>query len=316
MKKVFISLILLLTAQIYSIEFITQKEVFQGEPITFIITPIKNHVDCTFTIYNDKGKKILDIYGFDYYLMEKNSLILLGLGGIPSNLPIGKYTVIAKGSSQLHDFEIEDEFIVKAIDYPKTVLKANKKMNTIINGPKDPKRDIQSKSLWEAFSSFTKYNLYEDGKLTKPVNGGRHSSAYGFLRETIYPNGKNSTSVHKGEDLAIKTGTPVVSDGIGLVLLAEERIITGNTVVIEHLPGVKSVYYHMDSLNVEKGQMVLRGDKIGEVGTTGFSTGPHLHWEIRFSTVPVNVMLFIEKELIDKKLILNMINTTNNKRGG
>jgi murein DD-endopeptidase MepM/ murein hydrolase activator NlpD len=63
--------------------------------------------------------------------------------------------------------------------------------------------------------------------------------------------------------------------------MAKERILTGFSIVIEHLPGVYSLYYHLDKLDVKVGQMVSAGDKIGDSGFTGLATGPHLHWEIR-----------------------------------
>jgi murein DD-endopeptidase MepM/ murein hydrolase activator NlpD len=69
--------------------------------------------------------------------------------------------------------------------------------------------------------------------------------------------------------------------------MARDRIVTGNTVVIEHLPGVFSLYYHLDSIGVDEGDVVEQGERIGTVGMTGLATGPHLHWEIRVGGVPV-----------------------------
>ena len=92
--------------------------------------------------------------------------------------------------------------------------------------------------------------------------------------------------------------------------LAEFRILTGNSVVLEHFPGIYSLYYHMDSLNVEEGQPLVQGDQIGELGSTGLVTGPHLHWELRVNTIPVDPMKYLERGLIDKDEIMNMIDST------
>ena len=81
--------------------------------------------------------------------------------------------------------------------------------------------------------------------------------------------------------------------------MASERIITGFTVVIEHLPGLYSLYYHLDSLSVREGQRVSQGDRIGTVGSTGLATGPHLHWEVRSAGVAVDPDLLVKRPLID-----------------
>jgi murein DD-endopeptidase MepM/ murein hydrolase activator NlpD len=74
--------------------------------------------------------------------------------------------------------------------------------------------------------------------------------------------------------------------------MAEARIVTGNTVILEHLPGVYSIYMHMDSMAVFVGQVVPRGAPIGSSGMTGLSTGPHLHWELRVCGVPCDPEAF------------------------
>jgi murein DD-endopeptidase MepM/ murein hydrolase activator NlpD len=91
-----------------------------------------------------------------------------------------------------------------------------------------------------------------------------------------------------GLDLAAPVGTPVYSSGDGIVRMARNRIVTGETVVIEHLPGVYSLYYHLDEISVEEGEEIAVGAMIGTVGSTGLATGPHLHWEIRVAGVPVS----------------------------
>jgi murein DD-endopeptidase MepM/ murein hydrolase activator NlpD len=85
----------------------------------------------------------------------------------------------------------------------------------------------------------------------------------------------------------------VFAAGAGRVALAENRISTGWSVVIEHLPGLYSLYYHMDSLAVKAGQMVKQGEEIGKSGATGLATGPHLHWEMRLNGSPVNPDMFL-----------------------
>lgn len=315
MKKLLIICYIFLSVNIFPQSFYHPETATQGTPVTFIIYPVDGNIEYTFSLFNKNGVEVVKVKGFNYYFYEEKITVVLGLGGIPVDLPPGRYTLKANGLGLIHSFFFERYIDITPGDFDQSILKANSKMDDIINGIRDPDRDSQSQRLWDAISSFSPYILYEESTLSLPVNG-RHSSPFGFTRVTEYPTGKNSSSYHKGEDLAAPIGTPVLSDGKGRVLLAENRIVTGNTVVIEHLPGVKTLYYHMDSISVNKGDVVNRGAKIGEVGTTGYSTGPHLHWEVRFFNVPVDPKLFITTPILDKKNILNMINNTNNKKGG
>jgi len=84
--------------------------------------------------------------------------------------------------------------------------------------------------------------------------------------------------------------------------MAQSRIVTGNTVVVEHLPGVFSLYYHLDEIRVEEGVLVAGGQEIGTVGDTGLATGPHLHWEMRVGGVPVS-----PEDLMDHPLLLGLL---------
>jgi len=102
-------------------------------------------------------------------------------------------------------------------------------------------------------------------------------------------------------DIASPTGTPVPASGRGRVVFADTRILTGNTVVIEHLPGFFSVYYHLSSLAVKVGDMVEKSQVIGAVGMTGFATGPHLHWEMQCAGVAVDPDAVSRLPLLDKR---------------
>jgi murein DD-endopeptidase MepM/ murein hydrolase activator NlpD len=123
------------------------------------------------------------------------------------------------------------------------------------------------------------------GNFILPVNGARVSSEFGVIR---YINGATTASRHGGIDYAITCGTPVVASNSGLVQYADFLTLTGNTVVIEHGLGLKTVYYHMLDLTIEAGEMVEKGQLIGHVGTTGYSTGCHLHFQAMIKNQPIN----------------------------
>lgn len=132
---------------------------------------------------------------------------------------------------------------------------------------------------------------YWKGNFIQPVDG-KITTQYGMIR---YVNGNPTSVRHSGVDLAADTGTPIQASGSGRVLFAGYLQLTGNTVLIEHGYGLKSWYYHMDSLDVSTGQMVEQGQIIGKVGSTGFSTGPHLHFAMSVNRVFINPWTAIEK---------------------
>ena len=135
-------------------------------------------------------------------------------------------------------------------------------------------------------------DVYALKPFTFPVASKRITSGFGDRRVFEYTDKKTSTSLHYGIDYGVPTGTLVQSCAEGKVVMAENRISTGWSVVIEHLPGLYSLYYHLDSLNVKEGQYVKQGEKLGLSGATGLATGPHLHWEVRLNMGAVNPEFF------------------------
>ena len=130
------------------------------------------------------------------------------------------------------------------------------------------------------------------------VRATRRTSFFGDRRVYAYVGGGSSTSLHYGIDYGIPTGSEVSACGAGRVVMAESRISSGLSVVIEHMPGLYSLYYHLDSMNVKVGDMVKSGDKVGLSGSTGLATGPHLHWEVRLNGEAVNPDFFTEKSFL------------------
>lgn len=121
------------------------------------------------------------------------------------------------------------------------------------------------------------------GGLSAPVRG-RLTSRFGYRRHPI----TGVYKLHTGCDLACSTGTPIHAAGDGRVIIAGYDRAYGYHVVIDHGGGLSTLYGHCSRLLVSVGQNVQRGDVIGKVGSTGYSTGPHLHFEKRINGKPVN----------------------------
>ena len=112
-------------------------------------------------------------------------------------------------------------------------------------------------------------------KLSWPVRTGYVSSGYKWRRLG------GTTSFHGAIDIAASRGTPIYAAGGGVVILARYYGNAGRTVFIDHGGGMTTLYFHMDKILVDVGQTVITGDQIGTIGTTGRTTGPHVHFETR-----------------------------------
>jgi murein DD-endopeptidase MepM/ murein hydrolase activator NlpD len=101
-------------------------------------------------------------------------------------------------------------------------------------------------------------------------------------------NGGALNTIHAGTDFAALPGAAVYAPAAGVVVLAEPLAVRGNAVIIDHGWGIFTGYWHLESLNVRAGALVQTGDVIGAVGSSGRSTGPHLHWELFVQGVQVD----------------------------
>ena len=120
--------------------------------------------------------------------------------------------------------------------------------------------------------------------LKSPLNFKRISSNFGNRKHPITGDWK----AHKGIDLAAPTGTLVESVGDGTVLRSGWNGGYGKYILVEHPAGYRTAYAHLSKINVKKGQRVAQGEVIGAVGSTGHSTGPHLHYELHFNGTVVH----------------------------
>jgi len=117
--------------------------------------------------------------------------------------------------------------------------------------------------------------------LAAPVAYSRKTSGMGMRLHPIF----QTMHVHKGVDYAAPSGTPTYTVGDGVVDFAGAQGGYGNVVIVRHANGHSTVYAHLSRIQVRKGQSVTQGQVIGNVGSTGWSTGPHLHFEFRINGV-------------------------------
>jgi len=132
----------------------------------------------------------------------------------------------------------------------------------------------------------------------RPINGGIVTGVFGSQRIL---NGVER-NLHNGFDIAVPTGTPVFAMTDGIVrLTADNFYYSGNYILLDHGQGLNSFYLHLNEIVVKEGQKVKKGQIIGKVGTTGRSTGPHLHWGVQWFSKRVDPKAILDMNFNPKK---------------
>ncbi|VAW41231.1 hypothetical protein MNBD_CHLOROFLEXI01-2326, partial [hydrothermal vent metagenome] len=146
-------------------------------------------------------------------------------------------------------------------------------------------------AIWQQNSGSAQW----DGPFQLPISSYLEvSSPFGARRSY---NGGPYRSYHEGIDFAAYGGTAVMAPAAGTVIVAELLYVRGYAVIIDHGLGIYSGFYHMSSLSVASGDVVEQGQLIGEVGTTGLSTGNHLHWDLLVNTVWVDGQAWLDQNM-------------------
>jgi murein DD-endopeptidase MepM/ murein hydrolase activator NlpD len=123
-----------------------------------------------------------------------------------------------------------------------------------------------------------------------PVNAEYNASGFGYRIDPI----TGQSAMHEGIDFITQPGSPIVAAAGGVVIAAEWHHAFGNMIEIDHGGEIVTRYAHASVMNVKPGDIVKRGQKIAEVGSTGRSTGPHLHFEVRYRGLAQNPVKFLQ----------------------
>ncbi|MEZ4734001.1 MAG: peptidoglycan DD-metalloendopeptidase family protein [Caldilineaceae bacterium] len=164
----------------------------------------------------------------------------------------------------------------------------------------DDKGDLLEPTTVEAelakvsvFWSQVSPTLWWTGAFARPI-GVEYATTSPFGTRRNYSGGAYaSAGYHAGQDFGAPAGVPILAPAAGMVVLAEPLHVRGNAVLIDHGRGIFTGYWHLSEIKVTPGQLVNAGDVVGLVGTTGLSTGAHLHWELRIYGIAVDPMQFL-----------------------
>ena len=217
-------------------------------------------------------------------VLKDNNQRWVAVVGIGLDVPPGSQAVSVKGSRG----ESSAQFVVKPKEYKSQhiTLKDQKKVTP---DPEQLKRyEREHKLQMKAYANF-RQQTPSNVRLDRPVPG-KLSSPFGLRR---FFNGEERNP-HSGLDFAAPSGTPVKAPADGVVTIVDDFYFNGKTIFIDHGQGLVTMYCHLSVQEVKVGQIVKRGQVIGKVGSTGRSTGPHLHWNVSLNNQRVDPALFID----------------------
>jgi murein DD-endopeptidase MepM/ murein hydrolase activator NlpD len=171
----------------------------------------------------------------------------------------------------------------------------SEKHNSLIREMHEKTSQIQSATERQADSFGTLLNYLEDQvnllastPAIRPTSGWK-TSGFGYRKSPF----TGLREFHKGIDIATRQGTPIVATADGIVSYTGQKGLLGKTLVLDHGHGMMSRYSHTHEILVKTGDVVKRGDKIATVGSSGRSTGPHLHYEVLLNGIRVNPEKYI-----------------------
>ena len=244
-----------------------------------------------------KDKTIIEKANFYSVGKKKNNQVYADLlCGIPASawLTAGSYSlkvIFSFTDDETSEFTLP--LVFKSRNFNEEVIELDA-ANTAIKSDTSPERTAQINKLNEILFTTMPTDVYTLKKFTSPTTSTRYTAWYGDRRTYAYSNGKKSSDMHNGNDYGVPEGTEVHACADGKVVMAENRISTGWSIVVEHLPGLYSLYYHLSKMEVKEGDLVKQGDLIGKSGSTGLATGPHLHWEMRLNGSAVRPEFFLD----------------------
>ena len=280
------------SGKFYDLPFYFSPEPVQGKTLKVIVRVPGDRqnggINISSAIINDSG------YSNKLTFYDVGNGNYRALTGFDVGAPPVKYRLIITVRSKNGDqSEIIYPFFLKPVNYGRGEVRLTKDMLALFADSEQKKKE--RKIFAQVLSKPGSRALWEDAFLY-PVKEPETVSAFGKRRVYNIENSNSFTRFHRGLDLKGEKGDPVFSTNRGDVVFSDMRITTGNTVVIDHGLGVFSMYFHLDSTSVSIGDRVEKGEKIGEVGSTGIAEGDHLHWGIYVNGIYVDPSDWTKRE--------------------
>jgi murein DD-endopeptidase MepM/ murein hydrolase activator NlpD len=207
----------------------------------------------------------------------------VALAGIDAFTEAGRYQIELGGSGERPWSPFEQEIAIADSNYPNQSITVPEEQSDLLDPSIRAEEDDFLGTIYSIFSEEKQW----DGLFQIPVTDTLVTAPYGGGRS--YNEGPIAL-FHTGTDFNGDIGTPILAAANGTVVFNDYLDLRGNTVIIDHGWGVMTGYHHLTESFVEEGQKVEKAQQVGTGGSTGLSTGPHLHWEVRIMNVPVDGM--------------------------
>ena len=211
-----------------------------------------------------------------------------GLVGISLKTLPGNY-IVSYQTKEGNSTNKEASIKVVPKTYPEQRLKMKQKKYVSPNKEQLTRIKKEKKHMGKLFKVWRDTDVAVN--LSWPVDGPL-SSPFG-LRRFFNDQPRNP---HSGIDIAAPEGTDIVMPSDGMIIDTGNYYFNGNTVFVDHGQGMISMFNHMSKITAKNGDKLKRGDKIGEIGSTGRVTGPHLHWSLSLNEARVDPMLFLPEK--------------------
>jgi len=276
-----------------------------GEPVTVVLVPGAPETEppaYTVALLDADGRRLGAAPLVPFAETPAGDRVYAALIAVPNTAAAGSATLRIEGQPRGN---LERPLAIGARSFLAEEIPLGPE-NTALRTEPDPRKEAEARELWRLLGLENR-DFYASGTFMLPVDSRRRTSQYADRRTYRYTDQRTEGSIHAGIDFGVPRGTVVAACAAGRVVLARDRVVTGFSAVIEHLPGVFSLYYHLDALAVSSGDLVQAGTPIGRSGSSGLSTGPHLHWEIRVHGEAADPDAFVRRPVLDKDLILRTI---------
>ena len=225
------------------------------------------------------------LFGKSLYFNEAKASFK-AIVGIDLNIEPGEYPLVLT----VNDKKLTRTVTISKKIYPVQRLTLPKDM--VVLSPENEARVEREQKRMSALWPVDSIRVW-NAAFIDPLPGKKIGTPFG-VRRIINDIPKNS---HSGVDITADVGEPVYAPNDGVAVLVDDQFYSGNSVVLDHGQGIYSMFFHLSKINVRYGQAVMKGDVIALVGSTGRSTGAHLHWGVRIQGAKVDPMELIKLKL-------------------